>query len=471
MIPNLSSLCVSIDAPAQKRLGKNYDRESMASIHGDKMEYEENRASKKKKSGSGSNEDKNDSPSPFQILPNEISQSILINTLDTIKEWIRDGTGDTDICKRVAELCYSVTKDTMSINCDTQTFWDEMNRLLHFYTDRWRSIEHILSITPAIYSEHMLPASQNLDISWDEFVNLRKDGKIVFMEQTEAYKNAWLANFKNDHPWWAMNVPTTPKQHFIYMCKKKQFVLMSNPTIVDLYERFDLEGDDSYLGAFFSMFGLTEEQINSGVQIPGYTEVVEGMLTSEKEGKWYNARSSLKSRHAHKSLFRNFDERVRFNIRNISQHAVQINWKNLEYVGPKLQADALVVFPAIIVNCKSAVWMSPSLGADRGFVDLCLLIFNLTFKFNVGDHAAAQVQYMYEFFRKVSDEIKSDIEFAKKAVLVDGSNMSWAPEALKKNVEFVKEVIQLDRHSLYAAETYVDEAVVLQAEALLEQAF
>jgi hypothetical protein len=474
-----------VGAPAQGRplLDKDYDYIRMADVHGDEIRYEENLvspSSSSSSSSSSSNKKFNQgtaitNPSPFKLLSNEVNQSIL---LKNIQSMITERVSEPTICRRVAELCYSVSGDTMSkpgdtptslptppswVNCDTQAFWDELNRIMHFYTDRGVDV-HYSSIRLDIR-----------DIDWNEFVRRRRERQIVFMEQTEAYQNAWEAS-GNRHPWWASAVPTTPKEHFVYMCKKRQFALMSSTTVVTLYEEFDLEQEDSFLAAFWSMFGLTEAQIKSGVQVPAFTNVVEGMLISENKGRWDSARPVWRAHHTHTKLFPNFDEKVRFNNANIAMVAIKVNWNNIKWMGNVLQTNPFVVYGAIMSNSEASRFMQPELGAIREFVDMCMNMFEMNpnvFYFNNrykrdANAAIPDDEFVHPFFTKVSDTIKADVEFARRAVLLDGSNMSWAPRALKTNVEFVKEVMKLAVYSIDSVEEHVDAAVLMRATELLD---
>ena len=449
----------------------------MADVHGDEIRYEENRAASSLPSSSSSSSsnkkykqnDSTSNPSPFGILSNELNQSIL---LKTIQSMITDRVSDTELCKRVSELCYSVSSDTMSkpgdaptslptppswVNCDTQTFWDKLNQMMHFYTDRQLDVYfHRTDIR---------------DIGWNEFVRMRREGRIIYLEQTEDYQNAWQASFHR-HPWWASAVPTTPKEHFLYMCKKRQLALMPQSTIISFYEVFDLEQSDSFLAAFWRMFGLTQEQIQSGVQMPAFTIIMQGMLTSENQGRWYGAEEVWRVHRTYTKLFRNFHEDVRFNNANIAMTAVKQNWKNIEYVGTALQTHPFVVYAAMTTNPEAARFMQPELAANRTFVDMCMDTFEANpyvFYYNdrYGKNSTQTLhnddEEIHPFFAKVSDEIKADFDFARRAVLLDGSNMSWAPESLKRNVEFVKDIILREAYSIESAEEHVDADVLVRA--------
>ena len=470
-------------AQGRPLLDRNYSYTLMADVHGDEIRYEENRAasslpsSSSSSSSSSSNKkykqnDSTSNPSPFRILSNELNQSIL---LKNIQSMITDRVSDTELCKRVAELCYSVSSDTMSkpgdaptslptppswVNCDTQTFWDEINRMMHFYTDRELDVYY--------YRTNIR------DIGWNEFVRRRRGGRIIFIEQTEDYQEAWEAS-GFEHPWWASAVPTTPKEHFLYMCKKRQLASMPGTTVGNFYEVFDLEQEYSFLAAFWRMFDLTAEQIQSGVQMPAFTTIMQGMLTSEDEGKWYGARPVWRKHHTYMKLFRNFHPKVRFSNANIAMTAVKQRWKNLRHVGTRLQTNPFVVYAAMTTNPEAARFMQPELAALRTFVNMCMDTFESNpnlFYYNdrYGTHPTLlphdENEVIHPFFAKVSDEIKSDVDFARRAVLLDGSNMSWAPQSLKRNVEFVKDVILREAYSVNSAEEHVDADVLARAREL-----
>ena len=418
MLPNLSGMNTNSNQPPtskKRRVVDPSDWKNWSGIVGDPIRNSENDVVK---------------TPPFKLLPNHLKLTIL-KQVALAPDSYGGAPYDQMVCDRISRLCYAVTKDTKPgesnqfaspwINCDDDSFWDEINYHMGFYKE-----------------------PDNEKYKWAEFRRDRMNGKVVFMEQTDGFLSA-LANHNNELPPWASRPPSTPKEYFQYMCRKVILTEMSVETYIDLLTDYRDNRGRSYLDSIFEVFSIPDSAILERVFIPRYKKLVIRLSTFQDEIDTFSydklKKDGLKDIHEGIHLYKRFRERYRLDGGNeVAIGMVKIDPFKLNLLEYKWKDDEEVVYAAVLEWSHSMRFASDRLKGDKMF--LLIVVYGFLenryeyYKVYEGMDSAGKI-----FFEYINPSMLEDDEFMRVAIKLDGSLLSVAPDSIKNDYEFVKQIV------------------------------
>lgn len=368
--------------------------------------------------------------SPFKLLPESLKKRILMEVVLEFDKF-NDTASDKLVCDRVSQLCYSVTKDTKPgesnafappwINCDDDTFWDELNFQMNFYNE---------SVTE--------------NYRWEQFRQDRMEEKVIFMEQTTGF---WRALNKHDNvlPPFASKPPSTPKEHFQYMCRKSILTNMNIQTYIDLLTDYKWHLHDSYLHQIFNVFGISNDNITANVFIPKFKEIAVKLATfQDNEGDKFSTeleKAAVITFHEQTRFYKRFREEYRLNSGNeFAISIMQIDSDNLAIMEDNFKDDEDVVYAAVMHWNQSIQWASERLKRDKTFLMRIVSAFlNNPYQYYKEYQGVEMPEQI--FFDLIYEDVLKDDEFMRLALKLDGSLLGRAPESIKNDYNFVKEIV------------------------------